>query len=112
MADAGFDVWLGNVRGNVYSRKHVKYTRSDKEYWEFSLVFFLSSFGGINTKNFFFSWDEMAEYDLETMINTVLYLTEQRSLYYMGHSQGTEIMFAKLSSDAKFAKKVKLILND
>lgn len=38
MADAGFDVWMGNVRGNVYSTEHVKYTRKDKEYWKFSLV--------------------------------------------------------------------------
>lgn len=48
----------------------------------------------------------MAEYDLKTMINFILLITKQTSLYYMGHSQGTEIMFAKLSIDQKFSKKV------
>lgn len=36
LADLGYDVWLGNARGNTYSRHHVGMSNSDKKYWDFS----------------------------------------------------------------------------
>lgn len=36
-ADAGFDVWLGNARGNTYSKNHVNLTSKDEKFWEFRL---------------------------------------------------------------------------
>ncbi|XP_012062216.1 PREDICTED: lipase 3-like, partial [Atta cephalotes] len=35
LADAGYDVWLGNARGNVYSRKHKLSTIRKELYWDF-----------------------------------------------------------------------------
>lgn len=39
LADAGFDVWLTNARGNTYGRAHTYLDPDrDKEFWQFSSV--------------------------------------------------------------------------
>lgn len=88
LADAGFDVWLGNVRGNTYGLQHINYSVHSDIFWEFS-------------------WDEMARYDLPAMLKFVLAKTSQPSLYYAGHSQGTLIAFAEFSRNKELAKVVK-----
>ena len=91
LADHGFDVWLGNVRGNTYALHHTKYNKDQEEFWNFS-------------------FDEMATYDIPAMVNYVLNQTSQPQLFYIGHSQGTMIPFAKLSTDPEFNSKIKLFL--
>ncbi|KAI6175985.1 Lipase [Aphelenchoides bicaudatus] len=87
-ADAGYDVWLGNVRGNTYSKDHISLHPKYKEFWQFS-------------------WDEMAKYDLPAMFDKIEKVTGQKQIYYVGHSQGTLIMFAKLASEPTFEKRIK-----
>jgi len=78
LADAGFDVWLGNNRGNFYSTGHTSYPIDSEQFWAFS-------------------FDEMAAIDLPNMVDYVLQQTNYSSLGYAGHSEGTIQMFAALS---------------
>merc|ERR1711916_112138 len=87
LADNGFDVWMGNARGNTYSLNHVNLPTDGKKFWEFS-------------------YDEMAAYDLPASISYVLNVTNQKSLGYVGHSQGTISMFASLSVNQSLAAQV------
>lgn len=72
----GFDVWLGNIRGNKYSRKH------------------LTMDPDTNSKDFFnYSFVEMANFDITAMIDFIKVLTEYSKVAFIGHSMGTTIMF-------------------
>ncbi|XP_066099162.1 lysosomal acid lipase/cholesteryl ester hydrolase [Saccopteryx bilineata] len=89
LADAGFDVWMGNSRGNTWSRKHRTLSAFQDEFWAFS-------------------YDEMANYDLPASIDFILNKTGQKQIYYVGHSQGTTIGFIAFSRIPELANKIKL----
>lgn len=89
LADAGYDVWLGNVRGNTYARQHATLDVKSNKYWDFS-------------------FDQMIEFDLPTTIDMVLGTTHQPMLYYAGYSQGALIMFGLLSAKPEYNTKVAL----
>jgi len=91
LSDAGYDVYLGNVRGNTYGLRHVKLNTNQVEFWNFS-------------------WDEISNYDLVSMINYALKTSNQESLFYVGHSQGTLISFAQLSKNHELTSKIRLFL--
>lgn len=91
LAAAGYDVWLGNNRGNKYSCKHTTRKPAHEDFWDFSL-------------------DEMIRFDLPSMIEYVLEQTGAESLTLIGFSQGTAQGFACMSSFPQLAKKVNLFV--
>ncbi|NXO19196.1 LIPM Lipase, partial [Oriolus oriolus] len=91
LADAGYDVWIGNNRGNSWSRRHLNLSTASEEFWDFS-------------------FHEMAMYDLPAMVDFILMQTEQEWLFYVGHAQGTSLGFIAFSSLPHLAKKIRLFL--
>jgi lysosomal acid lipase/cholesteryl ester hydrolase len=74
LADSGFDVWVGNVRGTRWSHGHVSLSEHSKAFWDWS-------------------WEELAGYDLPVMIEFIYSVTRSK-VFYVGHSQGTIMAFA------------------
>jgi len=91
LAAAGYDVWLGNNRGNKYSLKHTTRKPAHEDFWDYSL-------------------DEMIRYDLPSMIQYVLAHSGAQSLTLIGFSQGTAQSFGCLSSNPQLAQKVNLFI--
>lgn len=74
LADHGFDVWVGNVRGTRWSHGHVTLSEKNKEFWDWS-------------------WQELALYDLAEMIHYIYTMTNTKT-FVVGHSQGTIMALA------------------
>ncbi|ODM97071.1 Lipase 3 [Orchesella cincta] len=92
LADACYDVWLGNARGNTYSKRHVTLDpHLDKEaYWDFS-------------------YHEMGIYDLPANFDYMMELTGTDGLYYVGHSMGTTMFWICMAEVPQYNSKIKLM---
>lgn len=86
--DAGYDVWLGNNRGNSFNELWSDGSTAHKShrYWDFT-------------------YDDMAKFDLPAMIAEVVSVSGQQKLAYVGHSQGT-LQFLIAGSSPKLKESV------
>ncbi|KAH9475222.1 putative lipase C16A3.12c [Psilocybe cubensis] len=91
LADQGYDVWMGNNRGNKYSRRHLHKKVDSPEYWDFCI-------------------DDFARHDIPTSIDYVLKHTGQEKLSYIGFSQGTAQAFASLSVHPDLNEKIDVFI--
>jgi lysosomal acid lipase/cholesteryl ester hydrolase len=71
LAKQGYDVWIGNNRGNYYSLEHetLDHSIDHEEYWDFT-------------------WTEMGKYDVPAQIDKILSVTGKEKLTYIGFSTG------------------------
>ncbi|XP_034994604.2 lipase member M isoform X2 [Zootoca vivipara] len=88
LADAGYDVWLGNSRGSSWSQRHQHLSTDQDEFWDFS-------------------FHEFGMYDLPAVINFILKKTGQKQLYYIGHSEGATIGLIAFSAIPELSQKIK-----
>ncbi|CAB3251568.1 unnamed protein product [Arctia plantaginis] len=90
LAEEGYDVWMGNFRGNLYSRRHLRLnpdSRFNLDFWRYS-------------------WDEHGNYDIPAMIDYALAHTGKEKLHYIGHSMGTTSFFTMASLRPEYNEKI------
>ena len=66
-ARAGYDVWLGNSRGNKYSKDHVTLSSDDAAYWEFD-------------------WEKMGDFDVPATLDYIIKTTKFKKVAVLAHS--------------------------
>ena len=91
LADAGFDVWLANARGNKYSAHHRSLRPDQDQYWNFCI-------------------DNVAGQDLPAALRYVVTTAAVPTLSYVGFSQGTAVAFAAFSTRADVAALVNVFV--
>lgn len=87
LSDAGYDVWMLNVRGTSVSMEH-KEENPDQKFWDFS-------------------WHEMGMEDVPMAIDYILEKTKRKSLNYICHSQGCTALLVTLSMKPEYNLKVR-----
>ncbi|EDX04576.1 GD23718 [Drosophila simulans] len=90
LSQSGYDVWMLNTRGNVYSEERLAGRESDKVFWDFS-------------------FHEIGQYDLPAAIDLILLQTKMPSIQYIGHSQGSTAFFVMCSERPEYAGKITLM---
>ncbi|XP_028156314.1 lipase 3-like [Ostrinia furnacalis] len=92
LADAGFEVWMGNARGNRLSRNHTTLNPDDPQ----------EKFPFFN-----FSFEEIGRFDVAAMVDYALKVTGQSKLHYIGHSQGGTVFMVLTTMRPEYNEKFK-----
>jgi len=92
LANAGYDVWMNNIRGNKYGDTHnILDPETDDEFWDLS-------------------FDEQGKIDIPAIVDYVRNMTGYEKVSIIGHSQGGTQFFAGLYWTPSLAEKVNLFV--
>ncbi|XP_033228112.1 lipase member K-like [Belonocnema kinseyi] len=92
LADKGFDVWLGNNRGNIFAQKHETYLTTSPRFWNFS-------------------WHESGVVDIPETIDFILNQTGKSELFFVGYSESFTELVVMGSLKPEYNGKITLALN-
>ncbi|XP_032691178.1 lipase 3-like [Odontomachus brunneus] len=92
LADKGYDVWMGNFRGNTYSKAHCSLSPLSSKFWEFS-------------------FHEMGIYDLPAAISYITNMRFQPIHMYIGHSMGTTAFYIMASKCPQITQMVEAMIS-
>ena len=81
----GYDVWMGNTRGNSYSRNHVSFDSCSNcpEFWNFG-------------------FDESGVFDYKAEVDHIIEVTGQEAVHFIGHSMGTTQFLVSCTRGVKY----------
>ncbi|XP_048481463.1 lipase 1 [Plutella xylostella] len=86
LADAGYDVWMANLRGNAYTA-HQTLKKTDAQFWDYS-------------------FHEHGKYDLPATIDKILNVTGLDKIMYVGYSMGTTSFFSMVAQRPEYNDKI------
>ncbi|OXU27167.1 hypothetical protein TSAR_005920 [Trichomalopsis sarcophagae] len=92
LVENNYDVWLGNARGNSYSRSHSSYNTNESAFWDFS-------------------FHEIGVQDLRHSIDYVLKKTKSPYLNFIGYSIGATESYVLISKYPEFNQKIRLLIS-
>ncbi|KAH9393945.1 Alpha/beta-hydrolase lipase region [Tyrophagus putrescentiae] len=87
LLEAGYDLWLPNARGNGISDEHLNMSTWNTKFWEFS-------------------YEHIGLHDIPAVLDFVLTETRQKTVGWVGYSQGGQSLLALLALKPEYADKV------
>ncbi|XP_030767117.1 lipase 3-like [Sitophilus oryzae] len=90
LADQGYDVWLCNTRGNIYTSHTTLDPNKDSDYWDFS-------------------FHEKGYYDIPASVDYMLKYTKVDNFTFLGFSQGTTEGLVFTTMRPEYVEKINLM---
>lgn len=93
LQEVGYDVWLGNARGNKYSRNHLR-LNPDKD-----------------TKFWNYSFNEIGYYDYPAFVDYIIRRTKRNKINVIGHSQGNTAFYVMAATRPEYNDKINILIS-